>query len=347
MQRITSFDHARGFTVFIMPAAHALLLFGDPAVHQSLLADIFRFLAEGPGAQLFMLLMGVSFSFSKRIRRNYVLKRTFYLLLAAYGLNFFKFIVPLGLSILPENLLSEFGLRNDLSAAQFFLLMGDILHFAGIAYMILYLVSRLKHSPIWAFLLAIAIMIISPFVWDVKPELIFVDQLTDLFTGHPPSTFFPVFPWLVYPLMGLTLGYLLKRNNPDYLIRKMGLTGFAFIVISIVFPATTTITAWPSFYRTEPADTLFHLGFVLVWLSLVHWISKKVRINYFFRLFNFCSRHITIIYLIQWILICWCMAFTGYMQLNLTLTAGWMASVTAATLLLTYAITRTNVKKDI
>jgi hypothetical protein len=340
MQRITSFDLARGFTVLIMPAAHALLLYGQPEVHQTLLADIFRFLAEGPGAQLFMLLMGVSLTFSKRITMRYVFKRALLLLSAAYLLNFFKFIVPLGLGILPENLLTEFQLINDIQALDFFFFMGDILHFAAIAYLLLYLVTRLKHYAIWAFILTVAIMILSPFVWDVKTGFVFVDSIIILFNGHPPQTFFPVFPWIVYPLMGLTIGFLLKHNNADWLLKKTGLSGLGLIIISWCFPPTTTITPWPPFYRTEPADTLFHLGFVLLWLSGIHWISRKVKENYFFRLLKFCSKQITTIYIIQWILICWCMALTGYMQLDIITTVGWMCGATVITLLLTYAITR-------
>jgi hypothetical protein len=340
MQRINSLDLARGFTVFIMPAAHSLLLYGKPEVHQTFFADVFRFLAEGPGAQLFMLLMGVSFTFSQRISRRYVFKRTLLLLSAGYLLNFFKFIVPLGLGILPDNLLAEFQLGDEIAAAKFFLFMGDILHFAAIAYLLLYFITRLKHYATWAFILGIAIMAISPYLWDVKTGWVFVDSVISLFNGHPPKTFFPVFPWLVYPLTGLTFGWLLKHYDPSYLLRKAGLCGVGLVIISCVFPSTTTITNWPSFYRTELADTLFHLGFVLAWLSAVHWIARKVKGNYFFQLLSFCSKQITTIYIIQWILICWCMAITGYMELDLFTTAGWMCGETAITLLITYALKR-------
>lgn len=347
MQRITSFDHARGFTVFIMPAAHTLLMYGRPDIHQTLLTDIFRFLAEGPGAQLFMLLMGVSFSFSKRIRATYVIKRTLLLFSGAYLLNYFKFIVPLSLGILPDNLLAELQLSPNQEAITFFLFMGDILHFAAIAYPLLYLIHRLKHYALWSMLAAIAIMVISPLVWDVKPGIVFVDSLIPLFNSHPPQTFFPVFPWLVYPLAGLTLGSILNQHQVDTTLKKSGLTGVGLIIASCLFPATTTVTDWPSFYRTESADTLFHLGFVLLWLSVIHQISRKVKDNYFFQLLRFCSRHITMIYLIQWILICWCMSITGYMQSGIAETAGWMCGVTIVTLLLTYSISKTNVQKNL
>lgn len=338
MQRIHSFDLARGFTVLMMPMIHVVMLCSTIHVQHSLLGDILGFIAEGPGAQLFMLLMGVSFTFSKRITKQYVFQRAFYLLIAAYLLNFFKFIVPLGLGLMPKDLLTELNLQSDFNTVKFFLLIGDILHFAAIAYIILFFITRSKHYPFIAFALAIAIMFLSPYIWDVKTDIAFVDQLIILFNGHPPQTFFPVFPWLVYPLCGLTFGYLLKYNNENYIIKKSGITGIGIMIISFCFPATTTKTEWLPFYRTEPADTLFHLGFVLLWLFIFHWVYKKIPANPLFNLLTFCSKHITAIYIIQWILICWCMTFTGYLQLNLQQSIIWLLAITTATLLLTKAL---------
>ncbi len=342
MNRIQSFDFARGFTVLMMPMIHVVILYSKPQVQQSLLGDMLGFIAEGPGAQLFMLLMGVSFTFSKRISTTYVFKRAFYLLVAAYLLNFFKFILPLKLGFIPENLLAELALKNDSRASLFFLLIGDILHFAGVAYLVLYLISRIKHYQYWSVLIAIAIIFLSPYIWDLKTGIPFVDQLVILFNGHPPQTFFPVFPWLVYPLVGLSLGYFIKQYNHNSFLKRTGIFGVALVVVSLGFPATTTVTSWLPFYRTEPADTIFHIGFVLIWIAIVHWISRKIKDNPFFRLLSFCSRNITVIYLVQWIMICWCLAFTGYLQLNFWPTIAWMIGITTVTLLLTYVIKGSN-----
>lgn len=340
MQRIQSFDLARGFTVLCMPMIHIVMLYSSIPVQQSLLGDILGFIAEGPGAQLFMLLMGVSFTFSKRISKKYVLQRAFYLLIAAYGLNFLKFIVPLGLGLMPDNLLTELELKKDFKAFKFFFFIGDILHFAAIAYLILFFVTRSRHYPYISLLLAIAITFLSPYIWDMQTGITTIDQVLVLFNGHPPQTFFPVFPWMAYPLTGLILGYLLKRNDPAYIIKKSVVVGIAFIIISCTFPSTTTITEWLSFYRTEPADTIFHLGFVFVWLGMFHWLRKKVKSNPVFTLLTFCSKNITLIYITQWILICWCMSFTGYLQLTLIQSVIWMTSIAIITLGLTWAFKR-------
>lgn len=334
MPRIPSLDLARGFTVFIMPSVHVLLLYGSPSTHQHFLGRIFVFLAEGPGATLFMLLMGVSFVLSSRINKRTVLERAFYLLLAAYQLNFFKFIIPLLAGTLPDNLLQELGLPNDPSSALFFFLLGDILHFASISLPILFLVYQLKHYAYWSVFIAIAIMLLSPYVWDVKTEFVFVDWLLQLTGGQPPTVFFPLFPWLVYPLIGMSLGYFLKHHEVHYILRKAGVVGTALLIFSLGLPTTTG----SSFYRTKYPDTLFHLGFVLLWLAIIYWLARKFKINLFSKLLMFCSKHITTIYIIQWVAIFWCLAFTGYQQLNLLPVICWMTGMTVFSLLFTYAL---------
>jgi len=347
MQRIPSLDLARGFTVFIMPSVHVVMLYSHSSVQQSMLASILAFLAEGPGAQLFMLLMGVFFTFSTNINKQAVFKRAFYLLIAAYALNLLKFIIPLLLGWMPENLLDELQLQNDLSSIPFFLLLGDILHFAAVSYPILFLVYQLKHYPCWSLVFAIAIMLLSPWLWDVKTGFVFVDYLLQLVGGHPPHVFFPVFPWLVYPLCGLTLGFLLKKYQTTEVLYKVGKLGMIVIIISCLFPATKPQGDWPIFYRTELPDTIFHLGFVMAWMGVAHWISRKIPSNHFFLFLAFCSRHITSIYIIQWLLIFWGMAFTGYLTLGFASTFLFMGMSSILTFFLAWLINQSYGKKDL
>ncbi len=338
--RLLSLDLARGFTVLSMPVIHTCMLYSNPQVHQSLLGEVLKFIAEGPGAQLFMLLMGFNLARSKRMTRNHTLQRAFILLVAAYLLNLFKFILPLYLDILPQNLVNEIKQFSTGSTAITLFLIGDILHFAAIAYLTLFLITRTKHYPIIAAVLVVLIVFCSPYVWDKQTGINIIDRFLILLNGHPPQAFFPVFPWLVYPLAGLVIGYLYKHYPSPPFFQRIGITGAALTIIACGFPATLAITPWLGFYRTGPADTIFHLGFVLLWMAMLQWISKKIPANPFFTLLTFCSKNITLIYIIQWILICWCLYFTGYMQLDMKASLVWMAGITITTLLLTHLKTK-------
>lgn len=332
MKHIISFEIARGFTILFMPAIHVAMLYSEPGISQTLLGHFLTFIAEGPGAQLFMLLMGVYF------KPAGALKRAFKLLLLGYSLNLFKFVIPYWLGVLPGELTAELQATGIKDLAIFFFGIGDILHFASIAIVVLCILHQLKFYPFIAAALSIFIIFLSPLLWDETTGINVLDYFAGLFNGHPPAVFFPVFPWLAYPLAGLTLGYFLRREEASRVIKVSGSLGILLLVISLGLPATLVLDPWPGFYRTRPADSFFHLGLVLTWLALFHWLTGKVRSNPFFDLLRFCSRHITAIYIIQWLLICWCLPVTGYGELNQGYSLVWMLGITALTLSLTYIL---------
>ncbi len=338
MQRIQSIDIARGFTVLVMPSIHTVMIYSLPSVQQSFLGNALAFIAEGPGAQLFMFVMGVSFTLSSHINIKSVFQRAGFLLIMAYTLNIVKFIVPLSLGWMPQNLLAELHLHDKHSASFFFLLLGDILHFAAIAYLVLFFVIRLKQFQYWSLLLAVAVIFLSPFVWDLHTGIASLDYILQLAGGHPPNVFFPLFPWLIYPLAGLSFGYFLHQFEKRRVFAVAGWIGFILCFITTLLPATQTKTAWLPFYRTGPVDTFFHFGFVLVWLAITNWISLKIPVNPFFKLLIFCSKNITSIYLIQWILVLWFIWFTGYQTVGFSQSLFWMLMITIATLLLSWSL---------
>ena len=181
-------------------------------------------------------------------------------------------------------------------------------------------------------------MFLSPFVWDIKTGFSFSDYILQLLGDHPPQAFFPVFPWLVYPLLGLSLGYFLRLYDSTSVMKKAGWGGAIIMFVSCLFPPTKPQSEWLPFYRTGPVDTLFHSGFVFTWLAIFHWLSRKIRSNQFFYLLIFCSKNITAIYIIQWILIFWCIGISGYLTQAFPRTFCWMIGITVSTLLLTQLI---------
>lgn len=329
MKRITSLDLARGFTVLIMAPVHTVLLYSSLSVHGAWLGRTLAFLAEGPGAQLFMLLMGVHFSFGQH-SFSVVIKRSVQLLLIAYTLNVCKFVVPLSLHIMPAGLQAYLQIHNNPEGVLQVFLLGDILHFAALSLIILYFVCKLPAYPLYAVLLALIICFLSPVLWDIHSGNPAMSYLLQLSVGSPPRVFFPLFPWLVYPLTGLTIGYFLKKGDVGGILTLTGIIGVLLLVISRLFPDNGE-----SFYRTDPRGTLFHLGLVLVWLYGWYWASEHIATCWFFRLLSYYSRHITLTYSIQWVLICWLVPVFGFQQLGLFASAGAIILTSFITLFLT------------
>jgi len=312
--RIVSLDLARGFIVMMMAPVHAILLYSNISVQSTLIGQGFAFIAEWHGAQIFMLLMGISFSFSKDQTLESVFKKSVCLMVSAYALNTLKFVVPHFFGWLPHALLDLLQVDPGIHGYTQLFILGDILHFAAISLIILAIIFKFKNYEKIAFWLSVIICFVSPFIWDATSNNALINYSLQLAGGQPPRVFFPVLPWLIYPLLGLSIGKIIQQKESWLGFDSFWIPGFLLLVIGFVFKYFLQNPGFSSFYRTTPLDTIIHVGIVLVMLSFWHWISFYVKPNNLFKLFMYASRKITRIYIIQWILIFWLIPFTGYQQ---------------------------------
>jgi hypothetical protein len=331
--RIREIDFARGFTVLIMPAVHALLLYSPVSIHAAATGKLMGFLAEGPGAPIFMTVMGASFVFSKHNDLPSTFKRAGILLMAAYILNFFKFLIPLAAGWIPTQLLSDFNIPTGTAGMWHLLLMGDILHLAAISLFVLALVYLLPYYQHIALFLAFAVALLSPLLWGYHVENKVLNYVGDLLWGNNSKVFFPVFPWITYPLLGLALGYYLKSRG-DIVFTYAGIVGILLVATGRLISASNPAYHWGDFYRAAQGGTLYYMGFLLCWLYGWHLAARWIPNNGFFHFLEYLSRHITTIYLVQWVLIFWLLGVIGYRQLNTFYTWVCMIAITGLVFLL-------------
>lgn len=314
--RNATLDVARGFTVFIMPAVHSVMLYSALPVRQEILGQILRFLAEGPGAQLFLMLMGISVNLSGSKPPQQILNRAISLFGLAYLLNYLRLVLPLLFHIIPEEFLKDIAVSaNDTGKLNAFL-MGDILQTAAISYLVCALLFYLHYFRRWTLTLLIIIILCTPLLYRTNNNSS-LWTLQYLFTGKPPISFFPVFPWIVYPLVGLVIGKYFTTNNSSTFYR------WAFVVGFLLFGVGKIVIAWEpeawnnNFYCPGPGAILYHLGIVFMWLVLCQYMVRLFRENYFFHFLKWLSKHITLIYFIQWMVVLWLMPFYSYHRLDL------------------------------
>lgn len=325
--RILSLDLARGFTVMFIAPVHTMMLFSKPSQHESWLGGILRFISEGPGAQLFMLLMGISFALSAKKDTKVVLKRAFLIFILGYLLNFLKFGLPFLFRLLPDELLKWLEVGYDRNGFIQLVGTGDILQLAGMILVVLLMVYRLFPYRFTYFLIAIAACFISPMLWDLKSDNLLFNSILQLFGGQPPKVFFPLFPWLVYPMFGMYVGYLIKSGIGIKIPKLWTVTIMTGSIAVIIYHFINNYHEG-SFYRTWPVDTLIHLLLVLVWLYAWHLVSKLFDSNRFFDLLCWLSKHITILYFVQWVFIFWLLPVFGFQSLGFFASVGLMALVT-------------------
>jgi hypothetical protein len=313
MSRIRSLDLARGFTVLCIPAIHSMLLYSQSSVRTSVMGYLLKGIAEGPGAQLFLCLMGMYLAFSESIDRKQILKKALLLLLGGYALNALKFVLPFEAGVIPQELLSDLQMANDSNAWWRLLLIGDILQCAAICLVFIYVVRQCRRHHLIALLLASMIMIVGPWTWEWQVDNLIVSYGWQLFNGRPPQVFFPLFPWLVYPLCGVAIGYYLRINEKETFdwLREISLI---LLMLYIVYRCIVPGMQPASFYRTAAPETLFHVAVVLITLYVWHWLDGHVQRNHFFMLLEYSSKRITRLYIIQWIVIMWLLPVTGYQE---------------------------------
>lgn len=317
--RISVFDVARGFTVFIMPAVHSVMLYSNTAVQKGIVGKVLGFLAEGPGAQLFLLLMGVSVNLSKPKTLQQVLNRSLSLFGLAYLLNFLKLVIPVSLGIMPVAFLDDSDFTPGDTGILHALFMGDILQTAAIGYLVCGLLKYLHDFRVWAILLTIIIIACSPLFWKFNP-VSSLWMLTDLFTGEAPHAFFPILPWITYPLAGLVIGrYFITRVNNFRFFLYLFNVGLVMLVAGKIIMGFEPAAWNVSFYRTGPGGTLHHLGIVLIWLFLCESVVTFFKQNLFIQFLTWLSRHITLIYFVQWIVVLWLLPVYQYHELGLSL----------------------------
>ncbi len=187
---------ARGFIVFIMPAVHSVWLYSSNNVKQGWLGALLGFLAEGPGAQLFMFLMGAFIVLGRLKTIRQILKRTLIIVLMGYVLNIFKLVVPYYAGWIPAQFFRDNQFPVDRMLPLNLLLVGDILQFAAIAYLICALINKIRKPAIIIVILIVFVLIASPIIWEFSANGFVGTKALSLFNGAPPYVFFPVLPWL-------------------------------------------------------------------------------------------------------------------------------------------------------
>lgn len=302
-KKIDSFHIVRGLAVLFMIAQHIIIMYSSPATTKSFFGESILLLGTAPAAPIFMFIMGLFFIYSAPKTMIQNICRGLKLIALGYILNFLRFTVPLSLA-LATNLCTTKDLLPNTMMSLFFTV--DILQFAGVAVILMTLVSALFKKPLSWGLLACLTTIISPFLWGKSSNITALNILFDLFWGKGVHIDFPIFPWIAYPLIGMLFGHLfLKTQRQKNIFTLMLKTGLTLVVFGTIISLSSIEYHFGDYHRSGIGGVLFIMGFILIWLPFFEWLSKKFKKNLIFDYLTFLSKNITYIYIIQWLLIGW------------------------------------------
>lgn len=348
-------DLARSLAAFFMIFTHVVGLYSTTALaEKSLFGQMIGLLGESPAAPVFMVAMGILFTYKPKDDFQASINRGFKLLIKGYLLNIARVVLP----AIIFSLLYVFNLdstpeiikENETSSAIIkiinSLVVIDILQLAGLSYIVLTLFQKLKIKNYFIVVAIILISICSPFLWGLGTSIPLIGRILDPFWGvGGEQVSFPLFPWLVYPLLGMILGSLYR--NPEILTKRtmqfqLALGG-VLMGIGFIIASSNWKYHFGDYWRTGPGGLTIYLGFVLAWLAFLFLISNLIpqAITDFMR---FISRNITNFYIVQWLLISSGLAIIGETKLGFISTIVAISIVTTLTIIICQQLQKRNIQ---
>ncbi|WP_027869363.1 acyltransferase family protein [Eubacterium sp. AB3007] len=296
-------DLAKCLAIFFMIFLHCY--FGTSYFTNEISLGMQRAVSQlfgGPfAAPVFMFAMGVGMVYSRNQAPAYLIKRGIKLIQLGFFVNIGEFFVPYFLS---GNLLGDwdtFPIANGL-----LLFCIDILAFAGMAFILVGVLKKLKVSAKGTVVVALLLSIIG----SIARFHDFGSNVPNLIAGYfigsaGGFTAFPLFNWFVFPAVGLLFGeYYMRCNNKEKLLRlwPLGLiVSVAYFVVSWFIPGGF-LSETHHYYFMTTIDAMFCLMCIYGVIGVCYLVSKRLpegAVSFFSK----TSSNLNTIYVIQWFLI--------------------------------------------
>jgi hypothetical protein len=278
-----------------MMQVHILELFAPGAVRASHAGKILMFLGGPPVAAVFMIILGFFAGQSKNAKQ--LCLRGLKLFLLGMLLN-----VAMNLNLIISSLFGRF--QVDIFPYLFGV---DILHLAGLALIFIGLTKKILERSV---ALTLAITLVIAFAGALHFHFnsnIFLKYFLSFLQGASSWSYFPLLPWLAYPLTGFILSRLFQRgseiSSPDAKAKLAMLLGLVVFLGFTFRDAVRTSADLSKYYHHGIVFFLWTLVFLGGYVLFVKEIHDRFREWMIVRYLKWLGRYVTVAYVIQWILI--------------------------------------------
>lgn len=289
-------DILKGVAVIRMILVHLMAVFAIWQLSESYGGRLVAFLAGPPGAPLFMMIMGYFIAVSSKetgISLYRGGKLLVWALLLNLGMNFHLIVsVIKGVSLIDP---------------WPFIFGVDILFVAGFSLIIMAVYKKLFRDNLLAWIiLALIFLLGSVFIPGYSGEAKWLIYVQSFFVGKTHWAYFPVFPWVAYPVAGYIFRVLESKYGFADLSRKgliyIGSTLLLLVLLTFSWGFSITI----DFYKYHHHSLIYFLwvlatvGCWVVFIKLLMINCEQMVIS---RYLQWVGRHITNFYVFQWLLI--------------------------------------------
>ena len=330
MKRFPLPDLLKGLAAFLMVQVHITELFIVQAGQDCLAGRISLFLGGPFAAIVFMIVMGYFIAKNKKTPGSNMLR----------GIRIFilGFLLNIGLNL---NLL----LKIQFSGWQFdplkYIFGVDILFLAGLSIIILACLKFLGKAQIWtAFILFFVVLGLSDYLNGICFALNHY-YLLPFVAGNYTWSYFPLFPWLAYPLLGFIFAYTeekIKQFSMDHNTITYIFTLSVAILVIVFFHQGFNITIdLPAYYHHTFNYAIWAIGLTILWILLLY-ILMSIPDNIIFRFLCWIGSNITTFFIFQW-LILGNISTAIFQTQNMTRFPFYFVGISTLTVFLTYLYT--------
>ncbi len=335
-------DLLKGLAVLLMIQVHLMELFALPEIYYSIWGKISLFLGGPPAAPVFMVVMGYFLATSVDGLVSFIGRG---LRLIVYG-----FLLNAGLNLhLFYHILTG---QSTLSPLPY--LFGvDILFLAGLSIIFVALFRLVLRDKVFLWsIVTLIVASVTTFLPAVDGNNSWSDYLLSYFYRSTWWSYFPLFPWLAYPLAGYCLNLIIARFGQTNIPRtKFALPALLMLIpLAVFFPFGFKVTTdLHAYYHHSVSYFLWASLFLLAWATLILLLIKYLPENPVVKYLKWTGRNVTAFYVFQWLII-GNLATAFYKSVSTVQLMLWFAGITLITSLLVWiyriALVRYRNKKD-
>ena len=303
-------DAVKFIAIPFMICIHFYEQFGSYDFGNTLPDTVFRNLIEfGPlVAPVFMFSMGIGMVYTRHNSPQDLIKRGGKLLIMGYLLNFFR-------QTLPQLISLAMGIDSgpDILGG---LLCVDILPFAGMAFLTVGAMRRIKLSAVQICTSAFLMQTVGIWSTRLNMEPGVIQALLGLLVPTGKWTSFPLTLWLVYPALGMVFGELLiKCADKSKWYRRLMICSAAFFA---AFTSGLLCAGYDireiyalcgdSYYHHSILATLWITPVIISELGACFFLLGRLEKTKLGRIIRYFSVNLNMIYIIQWLIIAYSVA---------------------------------------
>ncbi len=337
MKRFPLPDLLKGFAVFLIVPVHILETFIDFSGRESWFGKTLLLLGGPVAVPAFMLIMGYFLAKNQKpFAANF--QRGIKIFIAGFLLN-------IGLNF---HLLLKIQFTGWQINPLEYIFGVDIFYFAGLAIILLSLLKTIQNQKAW---IAIGLAFLVAVFTSVVNEKLMVSERNYFYPfigGSWSWSYFPLFPWLAYPLAGFAFFHF-EQHIFSLMKSNKTITTILLVIISVLVVVfgkqgiETTINL-PAYYHHTFRFSIWVFGVVILWSHLLRFLIQQFPNSWPGNGLMWLGKNITVFYIVQWLII-GNIATAIYQTQTLKSYPFWFTGVFGVTVLITWFFERTGQKQ--